>query len=988
MNATSSLEKIIATLSRPSNRFLVVAVCFFLYFAVYIGLQPIIGSAIGMVAIFPVLIAAWLYGKWAGIIFALFSYVMDYLLSLLFGWENVVLIFKPAGLLGVAATIIAGFVTGWMGDTNREHRSEIQKNDLLMEERQRYSRFLAILNDILLAAMETDDMTAMLKVLAQRTGELFDADDCYITRWDEQTRKTIPEVAYGALSENYTRVHQFMPDEVTLTAAVMDAGHAIAIEDMRTTHYVTPNVAEEFPNVSALGLPLISGTRKLGAVILGFNQVHQFSEIEIQQGELAARQISLAVTKAILLDEARQRVNELAGLHHISQAFSLHEDAPHTFRMLTGILAEQMHAEVCVILLYNPDTREIRAQSPAFGIPEELIAALHYPLGALSWQPDHPPVFLANSIAEMPLEFIPLARSFNIDSVLAAALQDEQNRWMGVLLVANKPGGFTEQDRHLLQVFSSQVVIVIQNTHLLGVERKRARQLSVLHALALAATNAGHEDALIEQVTHMIGERLYPDNFGILLVDDKQAELYLHSSYHLGDHEEPLRVPLGLGITGTVARSGKPRRVNDTSKTPEYLGLYPQTRSELCVPLKVEEHVIGVINVENSRINAFTEEDEELLDIIAGQLSTAIQRLRTEQAELVKTEQLKRSNSLIRALSQVNARAAVVADLDGVIQTLGSELSILGMRCMVALTDSENKNLVIQYVSLPERTLQVLEHSLKFRLHNAVLPISSAIPVPEGESKGYIIQDLPAALKAILPNLSRASLTRISRSAGILETTSVCYLPLVAEGRPVGILWLWGEGIHENDLPTISLFASQIAGVIQKARLLAEVSRLAVTDELTGIFNRRHFFDLARKMFDHALDNHLPLSALIIDLDHFKQFNDRYGHAIGDKVLHGAAALIKSALRGQDIMGRYGGEEFSILLPGTDTRNAIKVAQRIITAVTETPIQTEAGGLDVHLSIGVAELDGETPSLHALINSADQAMYVAKEAGGDRVVAK
>jgi len=135
---------------------------------------------------------------------------------------------------------------------------------------------------------------------------------------------------------------------------------------------------------------------------------------------------------------------------------------------------------------------------------------------------------------------------------------------------------------------------------------------------------------------------------------------------------------MGIGVTGAVAKSGKPLRVNDVSVSSEYLSLYPLTHSELCVPLVVETKMLGVVNAESTQINSFTGEDEELLTIIAGQLATAIQRLRTVQAERYQTQQWNVSNSLIRALAQVNARAAVAADPDGVLQTLGNELAKAG----------------------------------------------------------------------------------------------------------------------------------------------------------------------------------------------------------------------------------------------------------------------------------------------------------------------
>ncbi len=123
----------------------------------------------------------------------------------------------------------------------------------------------------------------------------------------------------------------------------------------------------------------------------------------------------------------------------------------------------------------------------------------------------------------------------------------------------------------------------------------------------------------------------------------------------------------------------------------------------------------------------------------------------------------------------------------------------------------------------------------------------------------------------LIPGFSRRTAIKILDLVGVTETTSVCNLPLISDGKPVGILWMWGEGLHESDLPTISLFASQLAASLQSASLLTEVRRLASTDDLTGIFNRRHFFELAGKAFAHARRYKRPLSALILDIDHFKQ---------------------------------------------------------------------------------------------------------------------
>ena len=393
-------------------------------------------------------------------------------------------------------------------------------------------------------------------------------------------------------------------------------------------------------------------------------------------------------------------------------------------------------------------------------------------------------------------------------------------------------------------------------------------------------------------------------------LDESTRELYLHPSYRIGSQAGLARVAMGVGVTGTVAKTGNPLRVNDISASPDYSSLLPQMRSELCVPLKVESKMYGVVNVESTQANAFTVEDEQLLTIIAGQLATAMQRLRTVLVERYQTQQLERANSLIRVLVQVNAHAAVASDPDGVLQTLGKELARLGLRCAITLSDAGSQHAILRYVSLPERLVRALEHISAFKMQNYVIPISKLAPFPDRPQDACLVKDSLAMLRNWAPDLTQRNATKILNLIGVTSTTSLCYLPLITEGKSMGALWMWGEGLHESDMPTMSLFTSQLAAALKNANLLTEVGRLAITDELTGIYNRRYFFEMAEKKFTRALKDKSPLSILLVDIDHFKNFNDRYGHAVGDQVLRAAAKMMASALRESDIIGRYGGRNF------------------------------------------------------------------------------
>lgn len=214
-------------------------------------------------------------------------------------------------------------------------------------------------------------------------------------------------------------------------------------------------------------------------------------------------------------------------------------------------------------------------------------------------------------------------------------------------------------------------------------------------------------------------------------------------------------------------------------------------------------------------------------------------------------------------------------------------------------------------------------------------------------------------------------------------------VPLWNRNEPIGIL------VAENPLDTVdfvenarelaAVMGSQITVAIANALLFEETQRLATTDGLTGLSNRRSLFELADRAFAAATRYDRPLSGVMFDIDHFKRVNDTYGHGVGDEVLREIARRCESGVREVDILGRYGGEEFVAILPETGLEGAMGVAERLRKAVDRTPIYTSAGPIPVTISAGVAKLDGGSRSLKELLERADAALYEAKDSGRNRV---
>jgi diguanylate cyclase (GGDEF)-like protein/PAS domain S-box-containing protein len=220
-------------------------------------------------------------------------------------------------------------------------------------------------------------------------------------------------------------------------------------------------------------------------------------------------------------------------------------------------------------------------------------------------------------------------------------------------------------------------------------------------------------------------------------------------------------------------------------------------------------------------------------------------------------------------------------------------------------------------------------------------------------------------------------------------------VPVLREGRPVAVLGVGNKPADYTDLDVgHAVFIADIAwSIVEQKRSYEDIVRLnaqlrsqAMTDELTGLRNRRAFFLHGEEEVRRARRYQAPLALLMLDLDRFKQVNDTCGHDAGDRVLAGVAAALRQNMREIDIIGRLGGEEFCILLPNTPGQAAAGLAERLRRSVAELEFPFSGAALRVTVSIGVSELGPGRETLEAMLREADAAMYRAKSQGRDRVL--
>jgi len=227
------------------------------------------------------------------------------------------------------------------------------------------------------------------------------------------------------------------------------------------------------------------------------------------------------------------------------------------------------------------------------------------------------------------------------------------------------------------------------------------------------------------------------------------------------------------------------------------------------------------------------------------------------------------------------------------------------------------------------------------------------------------------------------------------EPKTGCFLAipiLLGKERPLGAISLYRKRINsfsENDITLFNKLGQEIANVIDKILLFQHTKELSNTDDLTGLYNRRYFNQYYEREVLRAKRYRRPLSVLMVDIDHFKNYNDINGHLLGDEILKKVARLLESNLRKADIVARYGGEEFVILLPEIDKTHADQVAEKLRRTIElkSFPKEQYQPNKNITISLGLATLPDDSTNARELVELADRALYRAKAEGRNRVVA-
>ena len=555
--------------------------------------------------------------------------------------------------------------------------------------------------------------------------------------------------------------------------------------------------------------------------------------------------------------------------------------------------------------------------------------------------------------------FRQLALRQGLRSMIAISLQAKEQAFGVLLLGSPDSRRFTPAELRLLLALGHQIGMAVENSMLIQQTSRRSEELHVLNEIGRALSSTLHKEDLLRKIWEELRRLFDVENFYIASLDPLRDELQFELEIIDGVRLPKRARPAGNHLTEYIIRTRQPVLIRENfAEEAKKFGVDPiRTRGCFCgVPLVAYDHAIGAMAVFSDQERSFDEGHLELLRVLASEASIAIENARLFNEERTKARHL----SLLNTISR-NAIATLNPD-----------------EMLAKITEQLESGLTYDHIGIA-----VLEYSTR----------EIVIQAEAGRRRGALGQRIPLGT-GLVGHVARNGNLAVSRST----SSSDASLKPVLKGSVAAIALpiFYGEHLHgvlyvesaepiefsEEEILLLGTLADLIAGALHNALSFQKAQEQAITDGLTGVKTHRFFMEALSAEWKRSTRAGRAFALVLMDLDRFKFVNDFYGHLEGDLVLQRVGQILEANCRRSDVVSRYGGDEFVILMPETSMEQARQLASKLRGWVSADPLLREK---NISASFGIAcyPLHGSSPQ--ELIQVADASMYLSKHQGGNAV---
>jgi diguanylate cyclase (GGDEF)-like protein len=971
---------------------------------IYLVLYPWLINSLGVdlfwLVLLPIFTGACLYGIYGGILSALLAPLCAYGILALTGLKTAAAGFSLRSLPEFILLLAFGCLIGGLRDLTSFMRRRLETNEAYYLTLKRREGILEAIGFASQQLLRSSDWKASLDEILARIGAAAGADHVY---FGENALD-----AYGELGFSLTRVWSaagpgdrrldpFMQwtayrNSFSFLAAEMSSKKVITgrkdSQDGSIRRFI-----DDLGLCAFAGAPVYSEDEWIGFLGLDhYTDSTGWTAAEVEALRTAADMLA-AARRASIIEAAEDEQRNLAeALRDTAAALSsLLSVADVLDRILAYVARVVPFDGVSLTLIESGQAQIVRSRGYEDHTPIEQLNSLRMPVmttpNLRHMISTRRPLLIRRTIPGK--NWVDFPQTAWIRSYLGAPIVLKGDVIGFINLDSQTPDFFTETHAEHLQAFADQAAVAIENARLFEETRQNAHVWVMLNEITSIALSVDSLPEMLNQVVGRLKELFGADDLVLSLWDpDNQVPVMMASTGSGLPALPHVRLePAELNITRLVLES-KRVYVAENPAEIELIGGEPDHRSSaqavFGIPLIADEEKLGSAIFSYDHPHHFTP-GEIAMGIQAGaQTAMAIARVQMLENERSRIAQLTHANSLISALAHVATRIETAPDPGAVMETLGIELTHIGLNCLVAQRRVEgDAQLETLYISAVKIHPAFFARWVPAGLSSLIITREAFPYYAEviEQRKSVFIHNPENILNPLLVGIQNRHIRQISRMVDVSDQTKGSCLPLMIEENVMGMLLVWGSTLTESDIPAITIFASQVAIAIENSGLYTELQKSVVTDELTGMLNRRGLIEVGEQMVEFAQASERSLAIIMIDIDRFKAVNDTYGHTIGDEVLRLFADRCRLCIRDNDALGRYGGEEFIVLLADTHPEETLQIAERLRVHIADWPFGVGSVSIPVTISLGIAMLNSNLTGLEELIARADKALYEAKQMG-------